>query len=146
MSHEGFRLVSEEQARREEAQHAPLPREATEPLKVRVKKSEGTGMEIHWKDGHSSHWSFSWLRNACPCATCHDEREKEGRPVGVARPQPAALLPMYKAPIHPDTVQQVGNYAVSFSWNDGHTSGIYSWDYLRRHCQCAACRTETEIS
>jgi DUF971 family protein len=143
MSHEGFRLVSEEQARRDEAAHAPLPREATEPIKVRVKKTEGTGMEIDWKDGHHSQWPFAWLRDACPCATCHDEREQEHRPVGVPRPQPAALLPMYKAPVRPDSAQQVGNYAVSFNWNDGHTSGIYSWDYLRRNCQCAACRADS---
>jgi DUF971 family protein len=140
MSHEGFRLLSEQQARREDAAHAPMPKEMTEPLKVRVLKTEGTGMEIDWRDGHSSRWSFAWLRHACPCATCHDEREKEGRAIGVAKPEPALLLPMYKAPVRPDLVQQVGRYAVSFNWNDGHTSGIYSWDYLRRHCLCDACK------
>ena len=140
MSHEGFRLLTEEQARRAEQEHAPLPREATEPVKVRVLKTEGTGMEIDWRDGHQSRWSFAWLRLACPCATCHDEREKSGRGVGEAEAQPAALLPMYKAPVRPDTVQQVGRYAISFHWNDGHTSGIYSWDYLRRHCLCEQCR------
>ena len=139
MSHEGFRLVSKEQAQREEAAHAPLLREAIEPVKVRVMKTEGTGMQIDWRDGHSSHWNFAWLRLACPCATCHDEREKDGRAVGMEKLQPAALLPLYKAPVRPDAAQQVGRYAISFSWNDGHTSGIYSWDYLRRHCQCAEC-------
>ena len=78
MSHEGFRLLPEEQARRIDAEHAPLPREMTEPVKVRVLKTEGTGMQIDWRDGHRSTWSFAWLREACPCATCHDEREKEG--------------------------------------------------------------------
>jgi DUF971 family protein len=29
---------------------------------------------------------------------------------------------------------------VIFHWNDGHSSGIYSWDFLRRHCQCEECR------
>ena len=138
MSHEGIRLVSEEQARREDAAHAPLPKEATEPVKVRVMKTEGTGMEIEWRDGHRCHWSFAWLRNACPCATCHDEREKEGRAPGVPRPEPAQLLPMYKAPIRPTEVQPVGRYAISFVWNDGHSSGIYSWDFLRRHCLAPA--------
>jgi DUF971 family protein len=33
----------------------------------------------------------------------------------------------------------VGNYAVKFKWNDGHESGVYSWEYLRRVCQCADC-------
>ena len=140
MSHEGFRLVSEEQARRADAEHAPLPREAVEPVKVRVLKTEGTGVEIDWRDGHRSRWSFGWLRLACPCATCQDEREKSGRAVGEAESQPAALLPMFKAPARPESVQQVGRYAISFHWNDGHTSGIYSWEYLRRHCLCGECR------
>ncbi len=144
MSHEGFRLVSEEQARREDAAHAPLPREATEPVKVRVLKTEGTGMEIDWRDGHRSRWSFRWLRDACPCATCHDEREQAGRAPGDPVPEPPALLPMYKPAIRPDSAQQVGRYAISFSWNDGHTSGIYSWDFLRRHCGCERCQAASD--
>ena len=56
------------------------------------------------------------------------------------KPQPATLLQMYKAPPRPDAVSPVGRYAISFRWNDGHQSGIYSWDYLRRSCQCGACR------
>ncbi|MBW4043903.1 MAG: DUF971 domain-containing protein [Acidobacteria bacterium] len=142
MSHEGIRFVTEEQARREEAAHKELPREATEPLKVRVQKTEGTGMEIDWKDGHKSRWTFAWLRNACPCATCHEEREKAGREPGEPKPQATSLLPMYQAPPRPDSVAPTGKYAISFHWNDGHTSGIYSWDYLRRHCVCEACTAQ----
>jgi DUF971 family protein len=137
MSHEGIRLVSAE-----EAQHAPeqeLPRESVTPAKVRVQQSTGEGLEIAWKDGHRSHWDFVWLRDACPCATCHEERETQGRQPGEPKPKPAALLPMYAAPARPNSASPVGNYAISFQWNDGHTSGIYSWDYLRRHCGCEAC-------
>jgi DUF971 family protein len=139
MSHEGIRLVSEEQARREEHEQRDLPREVREPAKVRVHKTEGTGLEIDWKDGHHSTWTFAWLRNACPCATCNDEREKSGRAIGAPKKQSATLLPMYQAPPRPDSVTPVGNYAITFHWNDGHSSGIYSWDYLRRHCLCDQC-------
>ncbi len=76
MSHEGIRIVSEEQARRESAGETKLPTAAVTPAKVRVKKSEGTGVVIDWKDGHRSEWAFPWLRNACPCATCNEEREQ----------------------------------------------------------------------
>jgi len=141
MSHEGIRLVSAEEAAAE-AKHASegsLPREAVTPARVRVLQSTGEGLEIEWKDGHRSRWSFAWLRNACPCATCHEEREAQGRQPGQARPKPAALLPMYEAPARPESSGPVGNYAISFQWNDGHASGIYSWDYLRRHCQCEEC-------
>lgn len=139
MSHEGIRLVSAEEAARQDKQQRPLSKEATEPVKVRVDKTGGTGMEIDWRDGHKSSWTFAWLRDACPCATCHDEREKAGRKPGVPKPKAASLLPMYTAPVRPKEVSPVGRYALKFVWNDGHESGIYSWDYLRRVCICADC-------
>ena len=138
MSHEGIRIVSSEEARRE-ADDAKLPVEAVTPAKIRVMKTEGTGVEIDWKDGHHSKWTFAWLRNACPCATCHDEREKSGRVPGEAKPKPQTLLVMYEAPPRPVEVTPVGKYALKFKWNDGHEAGIYSWDYLRRVCRCDAC-------
>src|SRR5207244_3117905 len=78
MSHEGIRIVSAEEASREAATEKKLPVDAATPAKVRVHKTEGTGMEIEWKDGHRSSWNFAWLRDACPCATCHEERESSG--------------------------------------------------------------------
>ena len=138
MSHEGIRLVSAEEAQREPA--AELPRDAVTPAKVRVQQTSGEGLVIEWKDGHVSRWTFAWLRHACPCATCHEERDADGREPGVPKAKPGNLLPMYQAPPRPESSSPVGNYAMSFKWNDGHASGIYSWDYLRRHCQCEACR------
>ena len=139
MSHEGIRIVNAEQARQEDSENERLPSDAVTPKKVRVKKSEGTGIEIDWKDGHRSVWNFAWLRNACPCATCHEDREKTGRLPGVAKPKEKALLVMYEAPVKPLEVTSVGKYALKFKWSDGHESGIYSWEYLRRMCQCETC-------
>jgi DUF971 family protein len=139
MGHEGIQAVSEKTARRKTSEEVVLPHEAVTPLHVRVHKTEGTGMEIEWKDGHRSQWSFAWLRDACPCATCVEEREKEGRLPGQPKPAPARALPLYKAPARPDSVTPVGRYAISFHWNDGHQSGIYSWEYLRSVCQCEEC-------
>ena len=138
MSHEGIEIVSADEARREPER--ALPREAVTPARVRVLQTTGEGLEIEWKDGHRSRWGFAWLRLACPCATCHEERDAEGREPGAPKARPAALLPMYQAPARPESSQPVGNYAITFKWNDGHASGIYSWDYLRRHCQCEECR------
>ena len=140
MSHEGIRIVSEEQARRESADEVRLPVDAVTPAKVRVQRSEGTGVSIDWKDGHRSSWNFAWLRNACPCATCNEERSQTGRPAGAARPAASGPLVMYQAPPRPVEVTPMGKYAIRFKWNDGHESGIYSWEYLRRVCQCALCR------
>jgi len=33
----------------------------------------------------------------------------------------------------------VGAYAVQFVWDDGHSTGIYSWDLLREACPCDLC-------
>jgi DUF971 family protein len=140
MSHEGIRIISAEEAARDTGQEAVrLPLDAVTPAKIRVMKSEGTGVEIDWKDGHHSKWNFAWLRNACPCATCHEERDKVGRPLGEAKPKPQSLLMMYEAPPRPVEVTPVGKYAIKFKWNDGHEAGIYSWEYLRRVCHCNEC-------
>jgi len=140
MSHEGIRIVSQEEATRENEGPRPLPRIAMTPEKVRVLLTEGKGLEIDWQDGHRSAWSFAWLRDACPCATCVDERKNEGRKIGQAKSKPTELLPMYKPPAKPASAHGVGRYALQFNWQDGHSGGIYSWEYLRRNCQCAECR------
>jgi len=146
MSHEGIRFLSKEEQERQQrlsglgTRAGALSKQALTPSKVRVLKTEGTGMEIDWEDGHRSHWNFAWLRDACPCATCVEEREQQHREPGDPKPKPKQLLQMYESPARPASAHAVGRYAIQFNWQDGHSSGIYSWDFLRRHCQCAECR------
>ena len=140
MSHEGIRFVSKDEEARQNEESRPLPREAVTPAKVLVLLSEGKGLEIEWADGHHSAWGFAWLRDACPCATCVEQRNQEGREPGQPKPRPAQLLPMYSPPVKPESAHGVGRYALEFSWSDGHRAGIYSWEYLRRTCQCSACK------
>ena len=64
---------------------------------------------------------------------------QEGRKPGQPKKKPADLLPMYTPPAKPAGAHGVGRYAIQFNWLDGHTSGIYSWEYLRRQCQCQEC-------
>lgn len=116
---------------------------ATEPRAVRVDKTGGTGMEIDWKDGHKSHYKFQYLRDACPCATCEEEREQTGIPAGQP-PKPKNALPMFRDPARPKEASGVGKYAINFQWNDGHGHGIYTWDYLRMMCPCAECVARKE--
>ncbi len=139
MSHEGIRIAPKEDDARQSEAERPLPRISITPEKVRVLMTEGKGMEIDWIDGHKSAWSFAWLREACPCATCVEERKAEGRKAGQPKPKPTALLPMYTPAAKPASVHPVGRYAIQFNWLDGHTAGIYSWEYLRRVCQCSEC-------
>ncbi len=104
MSHEGIRMTNHEEQEREEALNRPLPRIAITPEKVRVLLTEGKGVEIDWQDGHKSAWSFAWLREACPCAICVEERKKEGRKPGQPKQKPANLLPLYTPPPKPSSV------------------------------------------
>jgi DUF971 family protein len=144
MSHEGIRIQSKEDRERESTESKSLPRIAVTPEKVRVLLTEGKGLEIDWSDGHRSAWSFAWLRDACPCATCIDERTQHGRKAGQPKAKSAELLPMYAPPAKPKSVQPVGRYAIQFNWLDGHNGGIYSWEYLRRVCQCKECTFAAE--
>jgi DUF971 family protein len=144
MSHEGIRFVSKDEQQRESEETRPLPRISITPDKVRVLITENKGLEIDWVDGHRSSWSFVWLREACPCATCNEERKTAGRKVGQPKPKPAELLPMYAPPVKPASAAAVGRYAIQFNWLDGHSAGIYSWEYLRRVCQCRECTFAAE--
>ena len=48
---------------------------------------------------------------------------------------------MYKPAPKMLDVEPVGNYAFRIEWNDGHNSGIYSYDHLREICPCDECKT-----
>ena len=117
MSHEGIRFISKEEKARETEETRPLPRIAVTPQKVRVLLTEGKGLEIDWTDGHRSAWSFAWLRDACPCATCNDERNQQGRNPGQPKAKSAALLPMYAPPPRPASAHPVGRYALQLNWS-----------------------------
>jgi len=112
---------------------------SADPKSVKVNLTTGTGVDIVWSDGHSSHYSFPFLRDACPCALCNEERGKSGRKPGEA-PKPApGSLPMFKEKAKPLSAEGVGKYAIKFQWNDGHDLGIYSWSFLREVCPCEEC-------
>jgi DUF971 family protein len=108
------------------------------PTAVKIHVKTGTGVDITWADGHSSHYDFPFLRENCPCATCNDERaKKESSPAAPQLSSP--LLPMYKPKARAQSASQVGNYAIQIGFNDGHSTGIFSYDYLRTLCPCAEC-------
>jgi DUF971 family protein len=117
-----------------------------DPNSVKVHLTAGTGVDIEWKDGHLSQYTFPFLRDACPCAMCDDERAKSGRKVGAkVQPKPGEL-PMFKAAVMPLSAEGVGKYAIKFKWNDGHELGIYSWNWLREICPCEECVRDRKAS
>lgn len=112
------------------ASKAALPA-ASDPERVSVSRSGG--IQILWKDGHASQYDLQYLRDRCPCATCRGTHEAGQTP---AAPNP---LPLYKPKLRILDVEPVGSYALRIRWNDGHSSGIYSYAYLREICSCAQC-------
>lgn len=84
---------------------------------------------IEWSDGHKAVYPVRYLRQHCPCAACTDEW------TGALRLKPDDI-PML---IRLEDVEAVGRYALRFKWSDGHDTGIYSYTFLRRICQCDAC-------
>jgi len=112
---------------------------ASQPASIKVHKSTGTTMDIVWKDGHQATYTFTYLRDACPCSLCNEEREKHHRKPDEPSSPAATPLPMFKPQLRPTEVAPVGNYAIRFTWNDGHEHGIFSWDYLRDWCPCPEC-------
>jgi DUF971 family protein len=119
----------------------PIPiDQRKKPTAVKIHVKTGAGVDITWADGHTSHYDFTYLRDQCPCATCNDERgKKEAMPVATTNLLSSPLLPMYKPKPRAQAATQVGNYAVQISFTDGHSTGIFSYDYLRTLCPCEDC-------
>jgi DUF971 family protein len=119
----------------------PIPLDPRKkPLDVKVHVKTGAGLDITWADGHTSHYDFTYLRDECPCATCNDERgKKESMAAAAPGSSSFAPLPMFKPKPRAQAASQVGNYALSISFSDGHSTGIYSYDHLRTICPCAEC-------
>lgn len=120
----------------------PLPLDTRKkPVDVKIHLSSGAGVDITWSDGHTSHYDFVYLRDQCPCAMCEDERRKKSpsaSPGGAA----TAALPMFKPKPKARSAHAVGHYAIQIEFTDSHTTGIYSFDYLRTICPCEACTRE----
>jgi DUF971 family protein len=109
----------------------------TDPEHIAISKSKG--IEIDWKDGHRSSLSNALLRDECPCATCTGAHGTTPEKTNFSVPQAANPFQMYKPAPKMLNVEPVGNYAIRIYWNDGHSSGIYSWEHLRKICDCAEC-------
>ncbi|MGE5303861.1 MAG: gamma-butyrobetaine hydroxylase-like domain-containing protein [Alphaproteobacteria bacterium] len=94
------------------------------PTEINYNRAVGI-VRISWNDGHVGEYAAEYLRGHCPCALCQGH--------GTER----QFVSVPNAQIQ--EIQPVGNYAVEFRWHDGHSTGIYSYDYLRALCPCAAC-------
>jgi DUF971 family protein len=100
---------------------------------VEIQRNDHGRMRILWDDGHESRYAYADLRQACPCATCREQRaQRQVNPFQVI----TTVTPHDVEPVHLSTV---GNYALNIEWSDGHRTGIYPWDMLRALCPCPQC-------
>jgi DUF971 family protein len=120
---------------------SPFKLPYADPEHIAISKSKG--IEIDWKDGHHSSYGTEYLRDWCPCASCTGAHGTEPREkTGEAPPNP---FQMYKPKPKMNAIEPVGSYAFKISWNDGHDTGIYSYDHLRSICPCADCKAASAI-
>jgi DUF971 family protein len=110
-----------------------------DPEHIAISKS--SGIKIDWRDGHHSDYNLAYLRDECPCATCTGAHGTEPQKTNYVKQE---LFPMYKPTLKMSSVEEVGQYAVRIHWNDGHSTGIYSFDHLRRICPCVECRVKRQ--
>jgi DUF971 family protein len=97
---------------------------SADPTEIRHKRSARCVL-VTWSDGHLSAFPLDYLRSWCPCAICQGHADE------------ARYLDVHDQElVHVDAV---GNYALSFTWQDGHNTGIYPYRLLRRLCPCKAC-------
>ena len=94
-----------------------------------IEKVDDDELRIIWGDGHESVYPFRLLRLKCPCAMCRDEWS------GEMLLDPEAVPQDLKA----ERAEPVGNYALAFGFSDGHGTGIYSFENLRKLCPCRQC-------
>jgi len=88
---------------------------------VGFRKSDPRTLSILWQDGRRVDIDVRDLRLACLCAAC--VHEMSGRKML----DPATV----RSDVAPRTINSVGTYAINVTFNDGHSSGIYSFEHLR---------------
>ena len=100
---------------------------------VEIGRANEHDVKIAWQDGHVSVYPARELRLRCPCAGCVDEMTGALRIVATSVPQD----------VHPLKIDLVGRYAINIQWSDGHNTGIYAFDRLRKLCPC--CQTSGQV-
>lgn|SRR5690606_24731612 len=91
--------------------HNPLPN------KIKLRKASRT-LELAYADGLEASLPAEFLRVHSPSA----EVRRHGQPVLQTGKQHVALV----------GVEPTGNYALKLTFDDGHDSGLYTWEYLRQ--------------
>ena len=89
---------------------------------INMRRSSGI-LAVRWKDGLNAELSAELLRTHSPSAEV--QGHGAGPPVLVAGKKDVGFVRM----------DPVGNYGVKITFDDGHDSGIFSWQQLRQFAE-----------
>ena len=90
----------------------------------------GDELAVAWNDGAETFLALETLRRSCPCAMCGGEPDVLGR---IERPHVSYTAQSFVL----RGWQLVGGYAIQPAWEDGHSTGLYSFPYLRKIAEAA---------
>lgn len=93
---------------------------------IQIKIFEKSALLIKWEDNSETKIGLKYLRDECPCANC------KGETILLKTYRPSKLTVFNSEMYKIKNIQKVGGYAIQISWNDGHNTGIYSWEYLMK--------------
>lgn len=94
------------------------------------KDKENPFLEIEWSNNTVCQYPLSHLREACPCVECRGGHQFMG-----LKHAPDNILTLTPSRSYDVTgIQPVGSYAIQPFWDDGHSTGIYTWEYLLYIC------------
>lgn len=87
------------------------------PVEINLHQKSRT-LEIKFDDGAEFEMSCEYLRVFSPSAEVQGHGPGEG------------VLQVDKEDVNIKSIEPVGNYAIQLSFDDGHNTGIYSWETL----------------
>jgi len=93
---------------------------------IEIKKINEFILFTKWNDEFESSIKMEDLRKECPCAECTGE--KIGDKI-YSRPKPVKFEP---GVFDLTDIRPVGHYAINLVWKNGHDTGIYNWQLLRK--------------
>lgn len=87
------------------------------PKSIKINKARDA-ISLKFDESGTFHISAEFLRVMSPSAEVRGHSRDE------------AILQTGKRDVVIEDIQKTGNYALRIYFDDGHDSGIYSWDYL----------------
>ncbi len=85
----------------------------------------GEELAIAWNNASETFLPLEYLRRHCPCAGCGGEPDVLGH---VVKPEVSYTDASFRL----RSYQLIGGYALQFTWEDGHNTGLYPFPYLQR--------------